>query len=88
MIVVERFLASSPVSDAGSGFRGVEERSGEDDERKVTLHLVARRHKALDEQVAEKIARGDERKIAEHFADFFPAAEEKDNTKRNKKDER
>ena len=65
--------------------RGVEERGGEDDEREVTLHLVARRRKALDEQVAEKIARGDQREMAERFARFFPAAEEKGNTQRNKK---
>ena len=65
--------------------RGVEERGGEDDERKIALHLVARRRKALDEQVAEKIARGDQREMAEHFADLFPAAEEKCNTERNKK---
>ena len=68
--------------------RGIEERGDEDDERKVTLHLVARCRKALDEQVAEKIARGDRREMAKKFADLFPAAEEKGNTKRNKKDER
>ena len=62
--------------------------SGKNDERKVALHLVACRRNALDEQVAEKIARGDQREMAEHLADLFPAAEEKCNTKRNKKGKR
>lgn len=65
--------------------RGVKERGGEDNERKIALHLVARRDKALDEQVASEIARGDQREMAERFARFFPAAEEKGNTQRNKK---
>ena len=65
--------------------RGIKERGGEDDERKIALHLVARRRKALDEQVASEIARGDQREMAERFARFFPAAEEKGNTQRNKK---
>ena len=65
--------------------RGVKERAGEDNERKIALHLVARRDKALDEQVAEKVARGDRCEMAERFARFFPAAEEKGNTQRNKK---
>lgn len=65
--------------------RGVKERAGEDNERKVALHLVARRDKALDEQVASEIARGDQREMAERFARFFPAVEEKGNTQRNKK---
>ena len=63
----------------------IDQHSGKNDEGEVALHLVARRRKALDEQVAEKIARGDQREMAEHFADLFPAAEEKCNTERNKK---
>ena len=65
--------------------RGVDQRGGKDKEREVALHLVARRDKALDEQVASEIARGDQREMAERFARFFPAAEEKSNTQRNKK---
>lgn len=62
----------------------IEECGGEDDEREVALQLIACRRKALDEQVAEKIARGEKRKMAERLADLFPAAEEKGNTQRNK----
>ena len=65
--------------------RGVKERAGEDNERKIALHLVARRDKALDEKVANEITSGDQREMAERFARFFPAAEEKGNTQRNKK---
>ena len=81
------FCCVPPMPQEGScqQRRGVKERGGEDNEREVTLHLVARRDKALDEQVANEIARGDQREMAERFARFFPAAEEKGNTQRNKK---
>ena len=81
------FCCVPPLPQEGScqQRRGVKERGGEDNERKIALHLVARRDKALDEQVASEIARGDQREMAERFARFFPAAEEKGNTQRNKK---
>ena len=84
------FCCVPPLSQEGScqQRRGVKERGGEDNERKIALHLVARRDKALDEQVASEIARGDQREMAEHLACLFSAAEEKCNTKRNKKGER
>lgn len=66
----------------------IDQHSGKSDEGKVALHLVARGREALDKQMTGKIARGDQREMAEHLADLFPAAEEKCNTKRNKKGKR
>ena len=80
------FCCVPPLPQEGScqQRRGVKERGGEDDERKIALHLVARRRKTLDEQVSNEIARGDQREMTKKFADLFPAAEEKGNTQRNK----
>ena len=82
------FLPLLAAEACGEEDRGIDERGGEDDEREVALHLVAREREALDEQVTGEIARGDERETGERSARFFPAAEESGNTQRNKECQR